>query len=244
MPIETSRLYIHPFPTTDGEGDAIVSFWSKLYLNPRVSAGWDSAPSPASKFAPEKLVAWRDKLRRRCEQHGYGAHPVELKLAEARRLVVPPPAAAAAANDNDGGSSSHSHADDDDDDDDDVPTGPNGGPIIGVIELRTLTLAEFPTSLADKTVTEGDVELAYFFHPLAWGRGIATEAVAALVDWAMKNNNDDSSSGPRLKMVSGSCVDSNSASKKVMQAAGLKPVEGSLGFNPETEVYFRRIAPA
>ncbi|KAJ3155870.1 hypothetical protein HDU89_005428 [Geranomyces variabilis] len=225
MSIETTRLYVHPFPATDG--DAVVSFWSKLYLDPRVSAGWDSAPSPAAQFAPEKLAVWRDKLRGRCERNGYGAHPVELKLGEV------PPASGGDGDDDDnskqGAEADYSYSD--------LPTGPNGGRIIGVVELRTLTLTDFPNSLADKTVTEGDVELAYFFHPLAWGRGIAKEAVTALVDWVMED-----AAGPRLKMVSGSCVDSNSASKKVMQAAGLKPVQGSLGFNPDTEVYFRRTA--
>ncbi|KAJ3007204.1 hypothetical protein HKX48_009266 [Thoreauomyces humboldtii] len=209
MSIETARLFIHPFPALDG--DAIVKFWSDLYQDPRVTAGWNSDPSPASKWGPDRLATWRDKLAARFPRHGYGAHPVELKPGEMASSPSPDLLDA-------------------------LPSGPNGGRIVGVMELRTLTLAEFPVSLGDKTVTPDDVELAYFYHPASWGRGIASEAAVALVEWAMEGKD-----GPRLAMVSGSCVDGNQASKKVMIKAGLLPVEGSLGFNDDSEVYFRRV---
>ncbi|KAJ3162088.1 hypothetical protein HDU86_005786 [Geranomyces michiganensis] len=235
MSIETPRLFIHPLPTTDSA--AVVRFWASLYLDERVSKGWDSsAPGDASRYTPERLAVWREKLLDRFARNGYGAHVVEMK--------------ARAVDDADDGGVAPTTASlptDDARDRDRLPKGPTGGHIIGVIELRTLTTTDFATMLQGRTVTAGDVELAYFFHPVSWGRGFATEAVTALVGWAMNEQQQDDidgdgggGRGPRLKMVSGSCVDSNSASKKVMQAAGLKPVEDSLGFNGPSEIYFRR----
>lgn len=70
--------------------------------------------------------------------------------------------------------------------------------------------------LCFKGVTaEGGVEIGYGLSPEYWGKGYATEAVEAMVDWASKQ--------PEVKFVEAETEETNIASQKVLKKVGFLP---------------------
>jgi ribosomal-protein-alanine N-acetyltransferase len=62
----------------------------------------------------------------------------------------------------------------------------------------------------------GEMELGYAFVPAAWGRGIATEAARATLDFSFQNSD--------LDHIAGITFPENVASKKVLTKCGLRYV--------------------
>ena len=77
------------------------------------------------------------------------------------------------------------------------------------------------------------VEVGYFFHPRAWGRGYATELVAACLDIADRVL--------KLPEVRAFARSENIASRRVLEKAGFEVVR----FVPELErLLYRRLNPS
>lgn len=64
---------------------------------------------------------------------------------------------------------------------------------------------------------DGSVEIGYGLEPEYWGKGYATEAVIAAVDWAMKQ--------PGVKRIEAETEPENTASQRVLEKAGFIPTE-------------------
>lgn len=62
---------------------------------------------------------------------------------------------------------------------------------------------------------EGNVEIGYGLLPEYWGRGYATEAVCAAVEWALKQ--------PGVTAVEAETEPDNAASQRVLEKAGFAP---------------------
>lgn len=58
----------------------------------------------------------------------------------------------------------------------------------------------------------GVVELGYGVNPTCWGRGYATEAARALVQWALEE--------PRIHRIASACLEDNIASIRVLEKVG------------------------
>lgn len=61
---------------------------------------------------------------------------------------------------------------------------------------------------------ERRIELSYFFARPHWGRGLATEAVRAMIDFGFRTLG--------ARTIEARCVPENAASERVMQKAGLR----------------------
>lgn len=68
----------------------------------------------------------------------------------------------------------------------------------------------------------GTVEIGYDIVPHYWGRGYATEAAKALIDWALGQ--------PGVRRVTAECLRDNVASARVLEKAGMRrlPDEGDM----------------
>ena len=62
---------------------------------------------------------------------------------------------------------------------------------------------------------DGNAEIGYGLEPEYWGKGYATEAVIAAVDWALKQ--------PGVKRIEGETEPGNIASQRVLEKAGFIP---------------------
>lgn len=60
----------------------------------------------------------------------------------------------------------------------------NGFGVLVAIELES---GEFVGRCGFGAVPTGEIEVGYVFLPKFWGKGLATEAVTALLDWANQN---------------------------------------------------------
>jgi len=58
-----------------------------------------------------------------------------------------------------------------------------------------------------------DAEIAYAFARAAWGRGLATEAAAAVLDWA---------TGAGMRRLAGCVLVENTGSQRVLEKIGMK----------------------
>lgn len=76
----------------------------------------------------------------------------------------------------------------------------------------------------DPTDDSRSAELGYAFSPDVWGRGLATEAAAAIIGWAF------ASAG--LDEVVASALVENRASCRVLQKAGLRRIGDSADYMP------------
>ncbi|KAH8180092.1 acetyltransferase (GNAT) domain-containing protein [Sarocladium implicatum] len=56
--------------------------------------------------------------------------------------------------------------------------------------------------------------LGYFLTPSAWGKGLATEAMSAMIQWSFKT-------WPKLNRIEASFYSGNTASERVLQKSGL-----------------------
>ncbi|KAI8822408.1 uncharacterized protein EV422DRAFT_523913 [Fimicolochytrium jonesii] len=110
---------------------------------------------------------------------------------------------------------------------------------IGALDFRSLgaykSIPDHPKLRRDET------EVAYFYDPIAWGKGYATEALLGVLDdiWIKGVEGRLAEGFPVLEFVSASAVPGHPQSHKILQKCGLKPVEGTLGFNKDDEVYYR-----
>ena len=64
-------------------------------------------------------------------------------------------------------------------------------------------------------LADGSVEIGYGLEPEYWGKGYATEAVIAAVDWALKQ--------PGVKRIEAETESENAASQRVLEKAGFIP---------------------
>lgn len=79
---------------------------------------------------------------------------------------------------------------------------------------------------------EGFPEAGWAFIPDAWGQGLATEAIAAVLDWA-----DESLGHPEIRCI----IDAgNVASQRVADKLGFEPM-GEVDFPPGKTQLFRRM---
>ena len=62
---------------------------------------------------------------------------------------------------------------------------------------------------------DGNAEIGYGLEPEYWGKGYATEAVIAAVDWALKQ--------PSVKRIEAETEPGNIASQRVLEKAGFIP---------------------
>ena len=62
---------------------------------------------------------------------------------------------------------------------------------------------------------DGNVEIGYGIYPEYWGRGYATEAVIAAVDWALKQ--------PGVERIEAETDPDNKASQRVLEKSGFAP---------------------
>jgi RimJ/RimL family protein N-acetyltransferase len=100
------------------------------------------------------------------------------------------------------------------------------------IFLGTGGLAQFERGLAE---LRGYPEAGWAFIPDAWGKGIATEAVAAMLDWADGGLNE-----PEIRCI----IDpANVASASVAAKLGFERM-GEVDFPPGTTVVYRRVRHA
>lgn len=60
-----------------------------------------------------------------------------------------------------------------------------------------------------------EAEIVFHLLPAFWGRGYATEAVRALLDYGFTTH--------RLRRIIGRCVGENAASRRVMEKCGMRP---------------------
>jgi len=60
----------------------------------------------------------------------------------------------------------------------------------------------------------GTIEIGYDIVPEYWGRGYATEAARALIEWAFTQ--------PGVKRVTAECLSDNAASIRVLEKAGMR----------------------
>ncbi len=94
--------------------------------------------------------------------------------------------------------------------------------------LGTGGLAQFERGLAE---LEGYPEAGWAFIPDAWGKGIASEAVAAVLDWA-----DGALIDPEIRCI----IDpANGASSRVATKLGFERI-GEVDFSPGTTVVYSR----
>lgn len=93
-----------------------------------------------------------------------------------------------------------------------------GGPLIGNCRLKR-----------DKD-DPGQADIAYFLSRHHWGRGYATEATRALIDYGFGTLG--------LVRIYGLCVPANVASQRVMEKAGMK-AEEPLTFYAEQGHFYR-----
>jgi RimJ/RimL family protein N-acetyltransferase len=98
-----------------------------------------------------------------------------------------------------------------------------GGPVVGRALLRTLAV-------------EGtdEVEVGYSFHPEHWGRGLATEVASTLVMLGREQL--------RLRTIVAVTQVDNTASKRVLEKAGLGPA-GEMEFHGVPHSLFRLRVP-
>jgi 2-polyprenyl-3-methyl-5-hydroxy-6-metoxy-1,4-benzoquinol methylase/RimJ/RimL family protein N-acetyltransferase len=89
--------------------------------------------------------------------------------------------------------------------------------------LGLVMLAELPAG--DRLV---DLRIGYLFAETTWGRGLATELVAGLVEWAAEH--------PTITTLTGGVAASNPASARVLIKNGFWPVEDR---NNEGETIYR-----
>lgn len=98
---------------------------------------------------------------------------------------------------------------------------------IGLITLRTLSTSETKFPPRDKhgsTSTSLSLELAYMFLPQSWGRGYATESIAAVLKTCARVPAGHWT--PYEKVVVRAIVnDENAASQRVMEKCGMKRPE-------------------
>lgn len=64
-------------------------------------------------------------------------------------------------------------------------------------------------------LADGSAEIGYGLEPEYWGKGYATEAVIAAVDWALKQ--------PGVKRIEAETEPGNAASQRVLEKAGFIP---------------------
>jgi RimJ/RimL family protein N-acetyltransferase len=88
------------------------------------------------------------------------------------------------------------------------------GAFVGWIFLRPSTLYKFASEAGWTRAT--DLELGYRFRRAAWGRGLATEAAAALVRLALAD--------PEVTAVVAAALVTNRASWRVMEKVGMTHV--------------------
>lgn len=70
----------------------------------------------------------------------------------------------------------------------------------------------------------GDIEIGYLLSPAVWGRGLASEAVAAMVDAVFTLT-------PVKQLIANSRVD-NAASRRVLEKSGFSFVDSGLDYLP------------
>ena len=73
----------------------------------------------------------------------------------------------------------------------------------------------------DEDSADVDVRLGYVLAEAVWGRGVATELVAGLVEWAR--------SQPEIASLSGGVASGNEPSARVLRKNGFEPSEESTG---------------
>jgi ribosomal-protein-alanine N-acetyltransferase len=102
---------------------------------------------------------------------------------------------------------------------------------------RPLALAlDDPTFVGQSEPTDGAVEIGYTIFPSQRGRGYATEAVAALVDWAARTF--------EVRVVLAAIVRGNDASVRVLErVGGFVDVGTCRNDTGDVEVVFRRDLP-
>lgn len=79
-----------------------------------------------------------------------------------------------------------------------------------------------------------DLRLGYVIAESSWGKGIATELVAGLVEWAVASTG--------IVSISGGVAPGNLASARVLGKAGFSPVEHD-GDSPEEQIYRIEVGP-
>lgn len=84
----------------------------------------------------------------------------------------------------------------------------------GVFIAVDLATGEFVGRCGFKRWSTGEIEVGYVFLKKFWGRGLATEALAALLSWAEKNISID-------KIIAFTPV-THKASERVMQKCGME----------------------
>jgi RimJ/RimL family protein N-acetyltransferase len=99
---------------------------------------------------------------------------------------------------------------------------------------RPLALAlDDPTFVGQREPIDGAVEIGYTIFPSQRGRGYATEAVAALVDWAARTS--------EVRVVLAAIVRGNEASVRVLdRVGGFVAIGTCRNFEREVEVVYRR----
>lgn len=88
----------------------------------------------------------------------------------------------------------------------------NGFGVFIAIELST---GEFVGRCGFGEIPSGEIEVGYVFLPKFWGRGLATEALIALIQWAKENIHSTDI------IIAFTPVD-HTASQRVMQKAGME----------------------
>lgn len=89
----------------------------------------------------------------------------------------------------------------------------DGGRAVGLLILFPSTEGAGPEPV--------ELRLGYVLAEAAWGRGLASELVAGLVDWAR--------STPTIASLAGGVAEGNEASVKVLRRNGFQPAEVSGG---------------
>jgi RimJ/RimL family protein N-acetyltransferase len=94
----------------------------------------------------------------------------------------------------------------------------SGGPPVGSVMLLTLPNAE-----------AGEVEIGWWLHPDAWGRGYATEAAQAVVDWGFDSVG--------LDVITAMIQPGNTASERVAARLGFTRSRQDVLFGKRVDVH-------
>lgn len=106
-----------------------------------------------------------------------------------------------------------------------------GGVIIG--DALLYPVARSGADASDFAQRGPEIELGYRLARSAWGRGFATEAARAVMDWAF------SPSGPGLTKLIAVTYPENAASQRVLEKIGMHRVGETREFYDEVTVLFR-----
>ncbi len=105
------------------------------------------------------------------------------------------------------------------------------GRIIG--DTLLYPIARSGTDFSDLDARGPEIEIGYRFARSAWGRGFATEAARATMDWAF------SPAGPDLPELIAVTYPENAASQRILEKLGMQRLGETRDYYNEATVLFR-----